>query len=84
MKLKEQFTFDDALRNQEAVLARWNNPKRGMANPSIPNRTIYTDIYNQQTLTMKVRFYKKDGPLDADSGDPKDLVYSDFFTYALK
>jgi hypothetical protein len=42
------------------------------------------DIYDQQALTMKVRFYKKDGPLDAASGDPKDLVYSDFFTYALK
>ncbi len=81
---KKQFSADDVIHNQAQVAARWNNPGRGMANPTIPNRTIWTDLYDQKTLTLKVRFYLKDGPTDPETGDPKDLVYSDFFAYTLQ
>ncbi|MDQ7824039.1 MAG: C45 family peptidase [Candidatus Eremiobacteraeota bacterium] len=84
LKGKKQFSPDDALANQVAVLARWNNPKRGMANPTIPNRTIWTDIFDQKDLTMKVRFYMKDSAAQDDLGDPQSLVFSDFFRFALK
>jgi len=80
---KKQFSADDVLSNQDQVKARWNNPGRGMANP-IPNRTIWTDIYDQKTGTLKVKFYLKDGPVDPATGDPKDLVYSDFFQFKLQ
>jgi hypothetical protein len=55
-----------------------------MANPAIPNRTIWTDLYDQKTRTLKVRFYLKDGPTDQTTGDPEDLVFSDFFTFKLQ
>lgn len=80
---KKQFSADDVLLNQDQVKARWNNPGRGMANP-IPNRTIWTDLYDQKTRTLKVKFYLKDGPIDPATGDPKDLVYSDFFKFELQ
>ena len=81
---KDKFSGDDVIANQTAVVARWNNPGRGMANPTIPNRTIWTDLYDQKTGTMKVRFYLKDGPIDPVTGDPKDLVWSNFFTFKLQ
>jgi hypothetical protein len=81
---KEIFSADDVIANQTAVVARWNNPARGMANPTIPNRTIWTDLYDQKAGTLKVRFYLKDGPLDPESGDPKELVFSEFFTFKLQ
>ncbi len=80
---KKQFSADDVLFNQDQVKARWNNPGRGMANP-IPNRTIWTDLYDQKTGTLKVKFYLKDGPIDLGTGDPTDLVYSDFFVFQLQ
>ncbi|MEI7751371.1 MAG: C45 family peptidase [Candidatus Omnitrophota bacterium] len=80
----ENFSADDVAANQTEVVARWNNPGRGMANPTIPNRTIWTDIYDQKTGSLKVKFYLKDGPIDPVTGDPKDLVYSDFFTFKLQ
>ena len=80
---KKQFSAKDVLENQDRVKARWNNPGRGMANP-IPNRTIWTDLYDQKSGTLKVKFYLKDGPLDPMTGDPKDLVWSDFFTFKLQ
>jgi penicillin V acylase-like amidase (Ntn superfamily) len=81
---KKQFSANDILANQDQVKARWNNPGRGMANPTIPNRTIWTDLYDQKAGTMKVKFYLKDGPADPATGDPKDLVYSDFFEFKLQ
>jgi predicted choloylglycine hydrolase len=81
---KKQFSADDVIANEVAVVARWNNPGRGMANPTIPNRTIWTDLYDQKARTLRVRFYLKDGPLDPETGDPKDLVFSDFFTFKLE
>lgn len=81
---KKQFSTDDVLANEAQVVARWNNPGRGMANPTIPNRSIWTDVYDQKNLTLKVRFYLKDGPKDADSGDPKDLVFSELFAFKLQ
>ena len=80
---KKQFSADDVLFNQDQVKARWNNPGRGMANP-IPNRTIWTDLYDQKTGTLKVKFYLKDGSIDLGTGDPTDLVYSDFFVFQLQ
>ncbi len=81
---KDTFSEDDVIANQTAVVARWNNPGRGMANPTIPNRTIWTDLYDQKNGTMKVKFYLKDGRIDPATGDPKDLVYSDFFDFKLQ
>lgn len=81
---KDKFSADDAISNQVDVVARWNNPGRGMANPAIPNRTIWTDLYDQKTGSMKVRFYLKDGPMDTSSGDPRELVFSEFFAFKLK
>jgi len=81
---KDTFSEDDVIANQTAVVARWNNPGRGMANPTIPNRTIWTDLYDQKNGTMKVKFYLKDGSIDPATGDPKDLVYSDFFDFKLQ
>jgi Penicillin V acylase and related amidases len=80
---KKQFSADDVIANETAVVARWNNPDRGMANPTIPNRTIWMDLYDQKTRTLKVKFYLKDGPLDPETGDPKELVFSDFFSFTL-
>ena len=81
---KDKFSVEEVISNQDRVKARWNNPGRGMANPSIPNRTIWTDLYDQQGGTLKVRFYLKDGPIDSETGDPKELVWSDFFKFQLK
>jgi hypothetical protein len=81
---KDVFSKADVLANQDRVKARWNNPGRGMANPSIPNRTIWTDLYDQKAGTLKVKFYLKDGPLDPATGDPTDLVWSDFFAFQLQ
>ena len=81
---KDKFSAEDVIANQTAVVARWNNPGRGMANPAIPNRTIWTDLYNQKTGELKVKFYLKDGPTDPSTGDPKELVWSDFFTFHLQ
>ena len=81
---KKQFSDADVIYNQMQVVARWNNPGRGMANPTIPNRTIWTDLYDQKALTLKVMFYLKDGPIDPETGDPKDLVFSDLFTFKLQ
>lgn len=80
---KKQFSADDALNNQMAVVARWNNLGRGQANP-IPNRTIWTDLYDQKARTLKVKFYLRDGPIDPETGDPQDLVFSDFFAFKLQ
>ncbi|OGX14346.1 MAG: hypothetical protein A2351_06640 [Omnitrophica bacterium RIFOXYB12_FULL_50_7] len=79
---KKLFSADDVLANEDQVKARWNNPKRGMANP-IPNRTIWTDLYDQKARTLKVKFFVKDGPIDPATGDPKDLVWSDFFCFQI-
>ena len=81
---KEKFSAEEVIANQDKVKARWNNPGRGMANPSIPNRTIWTDLYDQKAGTLKVRFYLKDGPVDPATGDPQDLVWSELFTFQLK
>ena len=81
---KDKFSAEDVIANQTAVVARWNNPGRGMANPTIPNRTIWTDLYDQKNGTLKVRFYLKDGPADPVAGDPKELVWSDFFKFQLQ
>jgi penicillin V acylase-like amidase (Ntn superfamily) len=81
---KQQFSAEDAVSNQDEVVARWNNPARGMANPTIPNRTIWTDLYDQKARTLKVKFYLKDGPKDPEMGDAKDLVFSDFFVFKLE
>jgi hypothetical protein len=70
--------------NEMQVIARWNNPGRGMANPTIPNRTIWTDLYDQKARTLKVKFYLKDGPIDPETGDPKELVYSELFMFKLQ
>lgn len=83
LKKKKQFSADDVMKNERDVQARWNNMGRGMANP-IPNRTIWSDLYDQKTRTLKVRFYMKDGEVDPTTGDPNDLVYSDFFTFKLQ
>ena len=80
---KDKFSAEDVIANQDRVKARWNNPGRGMANP-IPNRTIWTDLYDQKASTLAVKFYLKDGPSDPATGDPKDLVYSDFFKFKLQ
>ncbi len=80
---KKQFSAEDVMANQNQVKARWNNPGRGMANP-IPNRTIWTDLYDQKAGTLKAKFYLKDGPMDPATGDPRDLVYSDFFAFKLQ
>lgn len=80
---EKQFSEEDVITNQDQVKARWNNPGRGMANP-IPNRTIWTDLYDQKAGTLKVRFYLKDGPADPATGDPEDLVWSDFFIFQLE
>jgi hypothetical protein len=81
---KDKFSAEDVIANQDRVKARWNNPGRGMANPTIPNRTIWTDLYDQKTGALKVKFYLKDGPADPVTGDPTDLVWSDFFTFQLE
>jgi predicted choloylglycine hydrolase len=81
---KKRFSPEDAIDNQVRVAARWNNPGRGSANPSIPNRTIWTDLYDQKARTLKVMFYLKDGPVDPSTGDPQSLVYCDAFTFKLK
>lgn len=81
---KKQFSVDDVMYNEMQVVARWNNPGRGMANPSIPNRTIWTDVYDQKNGTMQVKFYLKDGPIDPETKDPKELVFSDAFTFKLQ
>jgi hypothetical protein len=81
---KDVFSAEDVMTNQDRVKARWNNPGRGMANPTIPNRTIWTDLYDQKAGTLKVKFYLQDGPVDPETGDPKDLVYSDFFEFGLQ
>jgi len=81
---KKQFSVDDVIDNEMQVVARWNNPGRGMANPTIPNRTIWTDLYDQKERTLKVKFYLKDGPMDPETGDPKELVYSELFTFKLQ
>ncbi len=81
---KKQFSADDVFSNQLEVVARWNNPGRGMANPSIPNRTIWTDLYDQKTRTLKVKFYLKDGAMNAETGDAEDLVFSEPFTFKLQ
>lgn len=81
---KTQYSEEDVLFNQEQVVARWNNPGRGMANPAIPNRTIWTDVYDQKDRTLKVKFYLKDGEADPATGDPNNLVFSDLFTFRLQ
>ena len=81
---KKQFSADDVFDNQLEVVARWNNPGRGMANPSIPNRTIWTDLYDQKTRTLKVKFYLKDGAANAETGDAETLVFSEPFTFKLQ
>jgi predicted choloylglycine hydrolase len=80
---KKQFSAADVIYNQVQVAARWNNLGRGQQNP-IPNRTIWTDLYDQKAGTLKVRFYLKDGPIDSETGDPDSLVFSDFFTFKLQ
>lgn len=80
---KKQVNTDDIIYNQVQVAARWNNLGRGQANP-IPNRTIWTDLYDQKNLTVKVRFFLKDGPVDPKTNDPKNLVFSDFFDFKIK
>lgn len=83
LEKKKQFSADDVFSNQLEVVARWNNPGRGMANPSIPNRTIWTDLYDQKTLTLKVKFYLKDGSKNAETGDAESLVFSEPFAFKL-
>jgi len=80
---KNKFTAEDVFSNQQKVQARWNNLGRGQANP-MPNRTIYTDLYEQKAGVMKVKFYLRDGKIDPETGDPEDLVYSDLFTFKLQ
>lgn len=83
---KDKAAVDDVFANQLRIAARWNNPARGLHVP-IPNRTIWTDVYDQKSGTLRVRFYLKDGPLDPESQDPKDpkeLVFSGPFTFTLK
>ena len=80
---KKQFSFYEVVDNQSQVVARWNNPGRGQYVP-LPNRTIWTDVFDQKTGTVKVRFYLKDGPINPETGDPETLVFSDFFTFSLQ
>lgn len=80
---KKLFSPDDVLYNEGQVIARWNNPGRGQVR-GIPNRTIWTDLFDQKNLTLNVKFYVKDGPIDQVTGDPVNLVYSKLFNFKLQ
>ena len=80
---KKQASPEDVFYNQLQIAARWNNPGRGQHVP-IPNRTIWTDMYDQKNGAMQVKFYLKDGPIDPETGDPDTLVFSEPFKFQLK
>jgi predicted choloylglycine hydrolase len=48
----------------------------------IPCRTLWSVQYDQTTLTMRLKFYLKDGGVDPQTGDPS-LVFSKIFTFSL-
>jgi predicted choloylglycine hydrolase len=76
---KGKYTFSFMVRANEKVFPR--KATHSLGGPAMTLRPVWQVVYDQTALTMKIRFWLKDGVVDKEGR--ADLIMSDWFDFTL-
>lgn len=77
-----KFSIKDAWKSMSLVYGHTTDVDEGASLPT-PVRTLWTVLYDLDSLDMQVQFYLKDGKKDPGTGDPT-LIFTKLFKFKLK
>ncbi len=76
------FSAEEIEHSMELVYANTEDSSEGAAH-DFPVRTLWVSITDTEELSMRVKFYRHDGPPDPSTGIPT-LKFTDHFRFALE